>query len=177
MSSLGKQKGAAFEREICKRLSLWVSEGKREDVFWRSAMSGGRATLLARSGKQAALGDVSAVHALGHTLINHVHIECKFYQNLGVESFFYRQGGKLEAFRVELCNQEKTSGKLTWLIAKQNRRPTLVVSSGTMGVYLRRLGTSFWEFKGLGPSNPLVVFQFDDLLADRYALFINYCGW
>jgi len=41
----GKAKGASFERDICRRLSLWVSAGKQEDVFWRSAMSGGRSTV------------------------------------------------------------------------------------------------------------------------------------
>ena len=36
-------KGSEFEREMCKCLSLWWTDSKRDDVFWRSAQSGGRA--------------------------------------------------------------------------------------------------------------------------------------
>ena len=32
----GKQKGSAFEREICKKLSLWFTENERDDIFFRS---------------------------------------------------------------------------------------------------------------------------------------------
>lgn len=28
-----KAKGASFERDVCKKLSLWVSDGKREDLY------------------------------------------------------------------------------------------------------------------------------------------------
>ena len=46
----GKQKGGEYERTVCKKLSLWVSNGTRDDIFWRSAMSGGRATLQRKKG-------------------------------------------------------------------------------------------------------------------------------
>lgn len=38
-------KGASFEREICKKLSLWFTEGEDLDAFWRTKNSGGRATV------------------------------------------------------------------------------------------------------------------------------------
>lgn len=44
-------KGGPFEREICKTLSLWWTKQERDDVFWRSSQSGGRATMRARKGK------------------------------------------------------------------------------------------------------------------------------
>ena len=47
---MGKsQKGGAWEREFSKYLSLWITEGERDDVFWRSSQSGGRATQRAKS--------------------------------------------------------------------------------------------------------------------------------
>ena len=44
----GKEKGSSFERLVCKRMSMWLSKGERDDLFWRSAMSGGRATVQLR---------------------------------------------------------------------------------------------------------------------------------
>jgi hypothetical protein len=51
----GKQKGSQFERDVCRELSLWVSHGKQEDVYWRSAMSGGRSTVAALKGARSGL--------------------------------------------------------------------------------------------------------------------------
>lgn len=36
---------------MCKKLSLWYSHGKRDDIFWRTAGSGARATVRMKSGK------------------------------------------------------------------------------------------------------------------------------
>lgn len=40
----GSKKGTPFEREIAKELSWWWSWGERDDLVWRTASSGGRAT-------------------------------------------------------------------------------------------------------------------------------------
>lgn len=42
------EKGASFEREICRKFSLWWSMGDREDIFWRTSGSGARATQRGR---------------------------------------------------------------------------------------------------------------------------------
>ena len=39
-------KGGNFERNFCKNLSLWVSEGRYQDVFWRTRGSGGWSTRM-----------------------------------------------------------------------------------------------------------------------------------
>src|SRR5687768_2048686 len=89
-------KGADFERLICERLSLWVSNRKREDVFWRSAMSGGRANLKSRRKHgmefSAQSGDITAIHELGHALLAMFVLECKFYRDIGVEQAAYGYG-------------------------------------------------------------------------------------
>ena len=51
----GKAKGSSFERLICKELSLWITGGEHQDVFWRSAMSGGRSTVAMKKGDKLAL--------------------------------------------------------------------------------------------------------------------------
>lgn len=129
----GKQKGAQFERKTCQRLSLWVSGRKREDVFWRSAMSGGRATLQSRKkGVQfeAQSGDISAVHSLGHALLSKFVVECKFYKELDLPMTLYGSSGKIGEWWEELLSQcEKAGDKLPLLIAKENRREELVLTT------------------------------------------------
>lgn len=75
----GKNKGNAFERRICQKLSLWWSEGKREDIFWRSASSGGVATMRSKRGKTMAgqSGDISAIHESGMPLTRLCTVELK----------------------------------------------------------------------------------------------------
>lgn len=60
MSKCGK--GSSFEREVCRQLSLWFSEGTADDWFWRSATSGARATTRGKKGLTTTghCGDIAA---------------------------------------------------------------------------------------------------------------------
>jgi hypothetical protein len=64
------KKGPKYERRFCKDLSLWWTNGKRDDIFWRTASSGARATVRLKKGKRTAdsYGDVKAEHELGKPL-------------------------------------------------------------------------------------------------------------
>lgn len=75
----GKGKGTKFERDICKLLSLWWTDGKRTDVFWRTAGSGARATTRSRRNKATfgQYGDVQATDPIGQPLIDMCTIEIK----------------------------------------------------------------------------------------------------
>lgn len=55
-------KGGGFERSIAKQISLWFSNGKQDDLFYRTAGSGGRATQRAKAGRLTvrAYGDIKA---------------------------------------------------------------------------------------------------------------------
>jgi hypothetical protein len=126
----GKQKGSAFEREVCKKLSLWVSHGKSVDLFWRSAMSGGRATVARTRGRVVRqAGDITAVAPEGHALTDLTYIECKFYRDLDIESFLIHEKGKLAGFWRSTKINAKVNVKAPWLIAKQNRLPTLLITA------------------------------------------------
>lgn len=72
-------KGANFERQIAKQLSLWYSKGKRDDIFWRTAISGGRATTRMKQGKQTAnsAGDLGFLHHSGKPFIDMCVVEIK----------------------------------------------------------------------------------------------------
>ncbi len=55
-------KGSNFEREICKLLSLWWTNDKRDDIFWRTSGSGARATTRSKT-KQKTFGQYGDVQA------------------------------------------------------------------------------------------------------------------
>ncbi len=128
MSKNPKQKGGAFERKTCKELSLWISHGKREDLLWRSAMSGGRSTVALKKGKKfkTSSGDISAIHSLGFHLTSKFMIECKHYKNLEFAGLIHNRG-KLIAFWQKAKIEATNHSQLPILIAKQNNYPTVAV--------------------------------------------------
>jgi len=158
----GKSKGASFERLVCKHLSLWVTNGKKEDVFWRSAMSGGRATLLQRKGKAAqnSAGDITATGEEGHRLTDKYFIECKAYRILDIIPFVLgMKRGALWKFWTEACKQAELHNKSPLLIAKQNGLKPLAISyigahspeRCTLSVIASGSGASLFWFDELFP--------------------------
>ena len=75
----GKRKGGAFERRMAKRLSLWWTGGERDDVIWRTQLSGGRATVRGRKGKtsEGQYGDLTYTDPIAKPLFDLCVIECK----------------------------------------------------------------------------------------------------
>jgi len=106
----GKAKGAEFERSVCKRLSMWISRGKRDDLFWRSAMSGGRATIGKAAGadRSAQAGDVSAISDggpftdLAAAFVSCHIIECKTVKDYQLDAFLFEGRGVI-ANAIEQC--------------------------------------------------------------------------
>lgn len=123
-----KQKGAAFEREICRRLSLAVTQDKRKDLFWRSAMSGGRATLMHRKDEtnQTQAGDISALDSAGEFLTNQFVFECKHVKNLGLQQWLVHGTGPVARYLAEVLKIGDKVGRRVVLIARQNHIPDLV---------------------------------------------------
>ena len=153
----GKAKGSAFEREVCKKLSLWITDGEMEDCLWRSAISGGRATVAHRKGKVVRQGgDICAVSPEGHKLTDHWYIECKHVKKLGLDQFLVKGTGLLAEFWKKCRDEAGRYGvKSPVIIAKQNGWPVLVISKR-------------WAFSGWTDSiidTPLCsVWLFEDLL-------------
>jgi len=158
-----KQKGGAFERWCCKHLSLWVSHGRKEDVFWRSAMSGGRATVGGRKGKDLArqAGDITAVASEGHTLTNHYYIECKHVRDLCVHGLWLKYG-KLFGFWRIACTEARKHRRMPMLIARQNNYPTLVLIKQGARVFPERLRLANVQTVGCD------VYLFDDVMQTEY---------
>jgi hypothetical protein len=125
----GKAKGGAWEREVCKQLSFWVSKGKSEDLFWRSAMSGGRSTVAHAKGKLVrAAGDICSVAPEGHILTDLWVIECKHVKRLYLDQFLIQETGWLKKVWDKLRAEANRHNKWPLLIAKQNGWPALAIT-------------------------------------------------
>jgi hypothetical protein len=74
-------KGGEFERDFCRELTTWWTGDQESDVvFWRTAMSGGRATVRRKKGKkttQAHCGDIAALTLDAQRLTELVTFELK----------------------------------------------------------------------------------------------------
>lgn len=127
----GKRKGGGFERKVCNLLSRSIDPDSDETLFWRSAMSGGRATIRNRTGKKDdnQAGDITCIHEKGAWLTNAFAIECKFYANLNIQSSIISNKGKLIKFWKQAVEQAKRHGKQPLLIAKENNTPTLMLTN------------------------------------------------
>lgn len=128
----GKQKGAAFERKICWALSRFIDPKGKDTLFWRSAMSGGRATVQARKGikNTTQLGDITCIDPRGRWITDNYVVECKFYKSLDIETGLLNGRGNLFKFWKHHCKLARKARKKPILIAKQNQTQTLVLMDG-----------------------------------------------
>jgi len=162
----GKAKGAQFEREVCKSLSLWVTNGANEDVFWRSAMSGGRATVS--KGKVRQAGDITAVSSEGYELCERFYFECKHYKSLGLDSFLIKRTGTLAKFWSTACHHARKYDRQPLLICRQNGWPILIVAK-----------FPFYISEGL-PATPVIlsgdvaIYVFDEVVGERYEPIVSH---
>lgn len=162
-----KGKGSAFEREICVKLSEWVSGGARRDVFWRTAMSGGRATVFKKKGallRQS--GDITAVAFEGHDLTDKYYFELKHYRDLGLLSFFLRKGGLLCQFWSKTQEEAKHYNMIPIMIVRQNLMPTLWImkKKDCPTHWLSHTAELRIDVRHRG----CVIYRFDDIMRSSY---------
>jgi len=70
---MGRQKGQNFEREESRFLSLWWTENKMDDIFWRQRVKITSKTPHA----ERQLGDITAVHTIGLPFVEMFNVELK----------------------------------------------------------------------------------------------------
>lgn len=72
-------KGGQFERDFCTDLSKWWTHGVRDDIFWRTAGSGGRATVRGKRGRSTfgQHGDILFTDPSGASLLDLITFELK----------------------------------------------------------------------------------------------------
>lgn len=164
-----KAKGSQFEREVCVKLSLWLTKGQNKDVLWRTAMSGGRATV--GRGKVRQCGDICSVAEEGHVLTNNYFIECKHVRDLQFDMFILHDKGYLARYWMTARTQARKYGLQPLLIAKANRFPIVVltmpsarlnrfpvanVRGSNIGLFDRLLLERIDEFRAFHEERPVV---------------------
>lgn len=141
-----KRKGSAFEREICAKLSLWLTKGERTDCLWRSAMSGGRSTVARAGGKNVRqCGDITAVSEEGNSFSNNFYIECKHLKNIGFDGLI-KGGGPLLHIWKDTVEQAKHYRRIPLLIVKQNRWPVIACTDSEGAFALQLVVQRPWPF-------------------------------
>src|SRR6266403_502365 len=156
----GKIKGGNFERSIAKHLSLWYSQGKREDLFWRSSMSGGRAT-VSKIKLSAVAGDICATAGEGAGFTDKWYIECKHVANLNLQSWLLKKAGPIAGWWTTAVLRSNTHNKYPMLILKQNLLDTMVVAR------LTHIGIGWQDFC----PDPLLILQDDTSLGNEMGLY------
>ncbi len=134
----GNKKGSAFERSICVKLSEWWSVGlgeeKRQDIFWRTSQSGGRATERAKKSLKTfgSYGDVMAVDPIGQPLTGMFTIELKRGDSHGhpldlLDASPTDTQRKWEKALKQTVSSRESAGSDGWLlIHKRDRREPMV---------------------------------------------------
>lgn len=157
-----KAKGSAFERVICKDLSLWLSRGERDDLLWRSAMSGGRASAQFKRGRRnlTQTGDISAIDPLGSLLTSKILIECKAYRDLVMIGLYLDLKGGINGHWTDLVAKARQHKKMPMLVAKQNLVRAFVC--------LDQPGVAFFKLQGhvlaYFPRRGVYLLWLDDLI-------------
>ena len=134
------KKGSRFEREFSKRLSMWWTNGVRDDIFWRSSNSGGRATNRAKSGQQTAgqAGDIAATDPAGAPLLELITFELKCgYPDAHAAMMFDRPAtskkSKWEEFLLQAVASAKLNKSFAWmLVHKRDRKLPMIWVPGRL---------------------------------------------
>lgn len=157
----GQGKGGSFERKLCKELSKWWTLGKRDDVFRRSATSGGRATVRAKKGKGTfgQYGDVSIADPIGQPLLDLVTIELKTgypgQSPFDMIDIVGTQNPKYKQF-FEQCQREKNQSQVPfWILIARRKQKDIMIY---LPYKLYRLIASH-PFSKLAKAFPSVIFK------------------
>lgn len=128
------QKGSKFERDVCKKLSLWWTNGSNDAIFWRTSQSGGRATTRAKLGKETknSHADVWATDPIGQPFLDVVTIEVKRgYSQFTIADLLDKSSRaafqQYEKWFIKLIETSRRAKTPYWaLITKRDQREALV---------------------------------------------------
>ena len=122
---------------ISKRLSLWWTHGERDDIFWRTPQSGGRATERGKKNKGTSgqYGDIQATDSIGQPLLKVCTIELKTgYARAGMEDLMDRLEKKnirssptYEKFLLQAIEESKLADTPWWLLITRRKNKSVMV--------------------------------------------------
>jgi len=134
-------KGGDYERSFSKFISKWWTNGERDDVFWRSSQSGGRATQRRKQGKDTAgsYGDITALDSIGEPLTGQFIIELKkgYTQSVNLYNILTKPEKNLVVRWIDKVSEEAiTAGIPSWLliVKPDYKEPILFLPSRTLSL-------------------------------------------
>jgi len=130
----GKGKGSAFEREIAKDISLWLTEGERNDCIWRTAGSGAKSTV---TGSDTMIGDLMAIRKEARKFFDEINVELKHYASLNFLEL-NNKGFKLLDWWCQITKDSERSRTIPLLIFRINHRGTWVAYRYPMLKYFKK---------------------------------------
>lgn len=127
---MGKQNsksiGNDFERQFSRELSLWVSEGKDDDVFWRDMSSGSKSTTRKKQGKENKNdGDLVAIDLKYKEFTDIFFIDTKSYKKFNAFIINHKNIKSNDIFLqwVKVCN-DCPDNKIPMMICKIRDKST-----------------------------------------------------
>jgi len=128
------KKGSNFERQLCKEFSFWWTKGVRDDIFWRSSGSGGRAKVRSKRGRDTfgQYGDIQATDPVGQPLIDLCVIEMKRgYKQASIADVLDCSKKAAiqpwEKWLQQVLLDQENSGRPYWMIiSRRDKRQSIV---------------------------------------------------
>lgn len=128
-------KGQTFERDFSRLLSQWWSNDPDcDDLFWRTAGSGARATVRGKKNKSTRghAGDIGATDPIGKPLMDFITIELKRgYWRVTIADLLDKPGKVEQEFERWIQKAERSkenAGSYSWIIVhKRDRREPVVI--------------------------------------------------
>lgn len=160
-----KRKGNSFEIEVSKRLSLWLTDNDRDDIFWRSINSGALQTIR-ESGMENHAGDIASVHSLGDKFISKCVLECKSYKDVCLWSMISTpnsDGDNIIGWWNKHLGVSRSVNRHPILIVKQNYKPIMFFCSYVFGQSI--IDTFSVNPVLIIPTKKCWVFLFTDILS------------
>lgn len=155
-------KGGASENETCRELSLWWSDGKSSALFRRTQMSGGKATIRARTKKKTPYeyGDITFSEPEAKPLIDFLLIENKSgYKDLiNVLDFVDapRKHPQLLKWWWKCEKERKQAGRFhSVIIFRRNRKSKCIMIN-------HNLYNRFEDYCGTVEESSLDIFHIED---------------
>lgn len=145
-------KGGNYERQVCKELSLWWSDNRTDDCFWRSSQSGGRSTVRARKGKKTEGhdSDIVATSKRGRRFMRHFAVEIKCgYNNAPNASLSdtltsptNRKGWTLSDWIRQTIRAQKRADVSHWILIHKPdfREPIVYMNYDVMYLFRKCMG-------------------------------------
>lgn len=117
-----KAKGSAFEREIAKRLTFWLTGQSKEMCFWRSSNSGGTFTTNKGATREMS-GDLSGLTADAMKICDLINFELKTgYDSADLNLFLKENKNEvLKNFWEQSCRDAKLTNKEPLVIFRKKR--------------------------------------------------------